>query len=117
MKIAYINIFVSDLDRAINFYQNILGLTLNMSEENFGYASFNAGPISLGLAVPEFDQRHLIGGHTGIGLAVSDLNKEYQALRKQEVKFSMPPTKQPWGGFMALLEDPDSNSFYLDQIE
>jgi predicted enzyme related to lactoylglutathione lyase len=28
----------------------------------------------------------------------------------------MEPTRQPWGGYMALLEDPDGNRFYLDQV-
>jgi predicted enzyme related to lactoylglutathione lyase len=28
----------------------------------------------------------------------------------------MPPTDQPWGGFMATFADPDGNVFYLDQL-
>ena len=28
----------------------------------------------------------------------------------------MPPTQQPWGGFMAMFTDPDGNVFYLDQL-
>jgi predicted enzyme related to lactoylglutathione lyase len=28
----------------------------------------------------------------------------------------MAPTKQPWGGFMAMFVDPDGNVFYLDQL-
>jgi len=27
----------------------------------------------------------------------------------------MPPTRQPWGGVMALVADPDGNVFYVDQ--
>jgi hypothetical protein len=29
----------------------------------------------------------------------------------------MPPTRQPWGGFMALAADPDDNLLYVDQID
>jgi len=28
----------------------------------------------------------------------------------------MKPSKQPWGGFMAMFADPDGNTFYLDEI-
>jgi predicted enzyme related to lactoylglutathione lyase len=27
----------------------------------------------------------------------------------------MAPSKQPWGGYMAMFADPDGNIFYLDQ--
>lgn len=29
---------------------------------------------------------------------------------------TMPPSKQPWGGYMALFADPDGNIFYLDSV-
>jgi len=57
----------------------------------------------------------LIGRHTGVGLEVTDLEKEHNRLTALEVRFTMPPTRQPWGGFMALIADPDGNVLYLDQ--
>jgi len=36
-------------------------------------------------------------------------------LIKNGVEFTMTPTHQPWGGFMAMFKDPDGNTFYLDQ--
>jgi len=71
--------------------------------------------VKLGLAVPQPNQQQLIGGHSGIGLAVADLDDCYRSLLALEVIFTMEPTRQPWGGYMAILEDPDGNSFYLDQ--
>ena len=50
MHIAYANVFVSDLDRSVAFFRDVLGLEL--ADGAHGYASFDAGPISLGLAVP-----------------------------------------------------------------
>jgi predicted enzyme related to lactoylglutathione lyase len=29
----------------------------------------------------------------------------------------MSPSKQPWGGYMALFADPDGNIFYLDSVQ
>lgn len=116
MQIAYVNVFVSQLDRALQFYADTLGLELEHSSPEHGYASLSAGPIRLGLAVPASDQRDLIGRHTGVGLAVIDLEAECARLRDRGVSFPMAPSRQPWGGFMALIADPDSNVLYLDEV-
>jgi predicted enzyme related to lactoylglutathione lyase len=116
MDIAYVNVYVSDLDRAVAFYEGILGLEKQFADAEFGYASFAAGPVHLGLAVAGEGQEALIGRHTGVGFSTSDLEADYAALSGQGVHFSMLPEKQPWGGFMALLDDPDGNVFYLDQV-
>ena len=116
MKIAYVNVFVSDLARAIQFYDGHVGLSLQCSSPEHGYASFSAGSVRLGIAVPGPDQQELIGRHTGVALEVADLEAEHARLSALGVTFTMPPTRQPWGGFMALVADPDGNVFYLDQI-
>ncbi len=116
MQVSYINVFVSNLTRAIDFYQGHLGLGLEFSSAEHGYASFSAGAVRLGIAVPGPDQEALVGRHTGVGLAVSDLEAEHARLEALGVNFTMPPTRQPWGGFMALVSDPDGNIFYLDQV-
>mgnify|MGYP000928136420 CR=1 FL=1 len=116
MQVAYVNVFVNDLDRAVAFYRDALGLTLEFSSEAHGYASFAAGPVRLGLALPGADQAGLVGRHTGVGLQVDDLEAEHARLSGLGVRFTMPPTRQPWGGFMALIADPDGNVFYLDQV-
>jgi predicted enzyme related to lactoylglutathione lyase len=116
MEIAYVNVFVADLKNAVAFYEGQLGLRLEHSAEEHGYASFSAGPVRLGLAVAGADQAELVGRHTGVGFAVSDLKAEHARLTELGVVFSMPPTRQPWGGFMALFTDPDLNIYYLDEV-
>lgn len=116
MRIAYVNLFVSELARAVEFYETKLGLVLEFAETEHGYASFSAGAVRLGLARAGVDQQDLIGRHTGIGLAVDDLKAEYARLKTLGVRFTMAPTKQPWGGFMALVADPDGNLLYLDEV-
>lgn len=116
MQIAYVNVFVSDLERAIAFYEGTLGLELKHKAPEHGYASLRAGPVALGLAVAGADQQELVGRHTGVGLAVSDLEAEHARLAAGGATFSMPPTRQPWGGFMALVADPDGNVLYLDEV-
>ena len=116
MQMSYVNVFVSDLSRAVQFYQGNLGLSLQFSSPEHGYASFSAGGLRLGIAVPGPDQKELVGRHTGVGMEVADLEAEHARLSELGVNFTMPPTRQPWGGFMALVADPDGNVFYLDQI-
>jgi predicted enzyme related to lactoylglutathione lyase len=116
MQISYVNVFVRDLSRAIGFYQGTLGLPLQFASPEHGYASFAIGSLRLGIAVPGADQPELVGRHTGIGLDVADLEAEHTRLSERGVHFAMPPTRQPWGGFMALMCDPDGNVFYLDQV-
>lgn len=116
MKIAYVNVFVSDLTRALAFYQGALGLELEFTAPEHGYASLSAGPVRLGLAVPGVGQENLVGRHTGVGFDVANLEAEHTRLSGLGVEFSMPPSRQPWGGFMALVLDPDGNVFYLDEI-
>ncbi|MBM3717916.1 MAG: VOC family protein [Actinobacteria bacterium] len=115
MQIGYVNVFVSDLERAISFYRDKLKLSLQFSSPDHGYASFSAGTVRLGIALPGADHANLLGRHTGIGLVVADLDAEFARLTSLGVQFPMPPTRQPWGGVMALVADPDGNVFYVDQ--
>lgn len=117
MQITYVNVFVSDLERSIDFFESLLGFERKLVTEEHGYASFASGPVSLGLAVAGPDQSELVGRHTGVGIAVKDLESEHRRLAGRGVAFPMPPTRQPWGGFMALMADPDGNVFYLDEVE
>lgn len=110
---GYVNIFVSDFDRALAFYQQTLGLPLIFADEEFHYASFATPGAQL--AIVQTDQSNLIGRHTGVGLTVSNLDDAYRELHDR-VEFTVKPEKQPWGGYMAIISDPDSNLFYLDQF-
>jgi len=112
LKVGYVNVFVSDFERAQAFYGDTLGLPLNHADAAFGYASFQAGPVSLGIA--HTDDAALRGRHTGVGFLCDDIDKVYAALTAKGVTFEMPPTQQPWGGVLALFRDPDGNVFYLD---
>ena len=118
-RLWYVNVFVTDLKRAVDFYQRILGLPLQFQEEQFGYASFAPEGIRLGIARVDPKAREsagMAGRHTGIGFGVPDLDAAHRELAAKGVRFTMAPTKQPWGGYMAMFADPDGNVFYLDQL-
>ncbi len=114
MRLGYVNVNVSDFDRAVAFYRDALALPLNFADEKFGYASFDTGQAQLAVIKTE-EQVELIGRHTGIGLMVDDVDAAHKDLVGRGVSFTMQPSKQPWGGYMAMFQDPDGNIFYLDQ--
>jgi MOSC domain-containing protein YiiM/predicted enzyme related to lactoylglutathione lyase len=119
MRIGYVNLYVTDLERSLAFFRDTLGTPVHFADEKFGYASLDTGAVRMGLAridPADEDQRALVGRQTGIGFAVADLAKAHASLAAQGVAFPMKPAKQPWGGFMAMFEDPDGNVFYLDEI-
>lgn len=118
MDIGYVNVHVSDFARAVAFFEDTLGLEKQTEEAAFGYASFRAGPVHLGIAEvkPDDPAASTVGQHTGIGFMVEDAMATYEELNAKGVKFTMVPVKQPWGGFMGLFADPDGNEYYLDQI-
>ena len=112
MQIGYVNVFVSDIHQTVEFFSSKVGLTVQTSDSDHGYASFSAGPISFGVA--QTDDPNLVGRHTGVGFMTEDIDAEYQRLVAAGVNFEMPPTAQPWGGTLALFLDPDGNVYYLD---
>jgi len=103
---AHITINVSDVRKAISFYQDILGL------EKIGewpsYAQFDIAGVGLGLerrAKPE------------ICLLVDDVDKAYADLRDKGVKFVSEPKDQPWGVRAATFLDPDGNMLVIESFE
>jgi predicted enzyme related to lactoylglutathione lyase len=114
----YVNVFVSDFDRALAFYRNTLGLKVLVEDTDFGYESFDTNGAGFAIAAvdPASEQAALVGRHTGIGWGVPSVDESYEALAAAGARFSAPPARQPWGGYMALLEDPDGNVFYLDEF-
>lgn len=117
-QLWYVNVFVGDFDAAVSFYRDTLGLKLNFKEDEHGYASFDTGAVGFAIArvAPDADNyKSLVGRLTGVGLSVQSLDDEHKRLASMGVDFSMPPTKQPWGGYMAMMKDPDGNELYLDQ--
>lgn len=114
LALGYVNLGVRDFARAVAFYRDTLGLSLKFADEAFKYAAFDAGTISFAVVGSEAvrDSDH----HTGIGFCVADVDAAHIALAAKGVRFTMPPSKQPWGGYMAMFADPDGNVFYLDRL-
>ena len=115
-KVGWVVVYVSDMDRAVRFYADTLGMGVRNRSSEFPefvelategtILSLNSGPEAKGL----------IGRPTGITLTLSDMEGTYSSLSEQGVRFSGSPTKQPWGGVMTSLFDPDGNEISLLEI-
>ena len=117
-QLWYVNVFSGNFDASVSFYRDVLGLPLRFQDQEHGYAAFDTGRVgfSVALVSPDADNyASLVGRFTGIGLSVDDLDSEYERLNSLGVAFSMTPSQQPWGGYMAIIKDPDGNELYLDQ--
>ena len=106
-----IAIFVHDIDRAVEFYRDTLGLPMT-KHGSFG-AEFLEGDTHVGVHPAVHPQaKALVGRHTGITLFVPDLLHYCGVLHDRGVRFLTEPTQQAWG-IMAMISDPDWNVLAL----
>jgi methylmalonyl-CoA/ethylmalonyl-CoA epimerase len=105
---------VHDLERAIGFYRDTLGIPF-MFQAPPGMAFFQCGPISLLLGPAE----HAADDHPGSVLyfQVDDIDAVHRALRDKGVAFRdaphlvhRMPGKELW---LAFFQDPDENPLAL----
>lgn len=100
MKLNYVIEFVTDMDRAVKFYSDALGLPLKFQSP--GWSEFSTGETSLALH-PASEKNP--AGSIELGFSVANLGKFHQEMIAKGVQFSMPPTKQNFGGILAQFVD------------
>ena len=115
-QIHSVAVFVNDLDRAVAFYRDTLGLAVN-KQGSFG-AEFLEMPPHLGVhpaAHPE--AKAMVGRHTGVTFHVPGLLHCCGELHAKGVRFVSEPTQMSWG-VMAMIADPEGNIYALweDQL-
>jgi predicted enzyme related to lactoylglutathione lyase len=104
--------WVSDLDRAVKFYQDIVGLTL-VFREGSTWAEFDAGPVRLALHGAVEGQAAAPGG-AAAAFGVDDLDEARMSLEAKGVEFDHQGEVEGYGRF-ALFRDPDGNLVALIQ--
>ena len=115
--IGYITLGVVDFERSVAFFRDVIGFPLLFSDEKFKFARFQSGGTLFSVVGGAGKERESKGDvHAGIAICVPDVDAAYRELAAKGVRFTMKPSKQPWGGYMALFADPDGNIFYLDTL-
>jgi lactoylglutathione lyase len=117
---GYLNVlFVADLARARDFYQNVMGLEFAFSSGEGVDAYFKIGADGLMLIAHEIaddlisaadvDHAAARGARFVMATDVGDVDAAYQELRAKGVEFLRAPEDRPWGLRCAHFKDPDGN--------
>jgi catechol 2,3-dioxygenase-like lactoylglutathione lyase family enzyme len=113
-------IYVSDMERAVTFYTETLGLKL-LEREDDDWASIDAGDgLVLGLQPTAGNGERAGGsGSMSIGFNVIEPLEEVVAkLEDRGVRFRGPIQSQPEAPIrLAFFGDPDGNALYLCELE
>ena len=118
-KIFYTTMLVSDQDRALDFYTNVLGLEQRVDNPTPDGLRF----LTVGVDGQDF-QLVLWPGTPGQAqptqgrvpatctIETDDLRKEYEALESRGVEFKTDVLEFPWG-YVAQFQDPDGNRLQI----
>lgn len=108
--VGQIHISVSDIDRAIRFYRDVLGLALLFEVPGQSMAFFDCGGVRLYIAKPS-DPKYR--ANSFLYYRVDDIDAAYRDLVKKGVAFLSEPrmihrtdASELW---MAGFQDPDGN--------
>jgi predicted enzyme related to lactoylglutathione lyase len=102
--------WVTDMDRAVAFYRDALGLEVRMRHDD-RWAELDAGTIRIGLH-GAIDGRPTTQGGTAVFL-VEDLDSATAALRERGVVFDDHLGEVPGYARYASFADPDGNAMQL----
>jgi predicted enzyme related to lactoylglutathione lyase len=118
-EVFYTTMLVSDQDRALDFYTNVLGFEQRVDNPTPDGLRF----VTVGIDGQDF-QLVLWPGTPGQAqptqgrippactIETDDLRKEYEALTSRGVKFETDVLEFPWG-YVAQFDDPDGNRLQL----
>jgi catechol 2,3-dioxygenase-like lactoylglutathione lyase family enzyme len=114
--IKFIAVPVSDQDRALEFYTNVLGFRV-VTDQPFSptqrWIELGVGRSTTGVTLftpPGYENR--IGTYTGISFTSDDVMATWKELVAKGVKFTKDPVQAAWGT-SAVFVDPDGNQFVL----
>ena len=116
MKLYAFRVFVKDWDTACQFYEHTLALPLRFKDESLGWAEFDVGGPCLGVErvdADDADAAAMVGRFLGVSLRVDDIYATFDRLQAKGVTFDAPPERQPWGGVLVHLRDPEDNVLTL----
>jgi catechol 2,3-dioxygenase-like lactoylglutathione lyase family enzyme len=117
MRIGFVTVFVTDLEKSLRFYTETLGMELDYTDGK-NWAQFKSGE-DISLAIERCSPDHvaagsrLVGRFVGVTLMIDDVVETFERLRAKGVEFTGRPEKQHWGGTLAHFEDLDGNVLTL----
>jgi predicted enzyme related to lactoylglutathione lyase len=118
-EVFYTSVLVSDQERALDFYTNVLGLEQRVDNPTPDGPRF----ITVGVKGQDFmlvlwpgtpGRAEKAQGRTppSVTIETDDLRKTYEELKSRGVEFDTEVLEFPWG-YVAQFEDPDGNRLQL----
>jgi lactoylglutathione lyase len=99
-SLRYVIEFVADMDRAIHFYRDTLGLPVRF--ESPEWSELSTGDVTLALHRSSEENP---AGTLQLGFTAADLPAACQQLVERGVRFTQPPTPAGFGGMLAEFLD------------
>jgi catechol 2,3-dioxygenase-like lactoylglutathione lyase family enzyme len=104
---------VRDLDRALEFYTEALGLELRRRDGEWAELG-PTGPLGkIALYVPRKEDPRQPGGPSGVVFSCDSMYDLHRVLVDEGVVFRLKPERQPWGGLLAVFLDQDGNELMV----
>jgi predicted enzyme related to lactoylglutathione lyase len=108
-------ITVSDLERALTFYHEVLGLPIALDGRVFNHIEVGPPEPLAKIGIESIGKQSKRKRITGIVLDTDDIYALYERLTKKGVIFTLKPIKMVWGGIVANFLDPDKNELQVVQ--
>jgi catechol 2,3-dioxygenase-like lactoylglutathione lyase family enzyme len=116
MPISLISVPVSDQDRALTFYRDVLGFELetdNTMQPEMRWIMLKPADGGASITLTTWFDTMPPGSRKGTVWSVADLSATMAILAERGLAMSAIET-QPWGSF-TMFDDPDGNGWVLQQ--
>ncbi|SRR4030042_1550757 len=122
LKVGPIQIFVSDTEKAKDWYKKILGMKLVKEYQDFKCILMKFGKTEFDIGVPNTSwgqgwDKVKVGGRTAIFFESESIEEDWEELKRRGVKIVEELSKRPWGEMKAVFTDPDGNEFNIVEAE
>ena len=115
-RVWTVGIPVSNFDKALAFYRDLLGFKVQVDARVFNWMELGPDEPLCKVGLFEYKEGYRKpGASTGIVLDTDDIHEFHRRLSSKGVRFTLPPEKQVWGGMQANFEDFDGNKLEVVQ--
>ncbi len=114
-EIGFVAIPVTDMERARDFYEGVLGLKVAEEMMSGKWVEYAVGDHTLAIANVSDTWRPSDQG-TGAALEVEDFDDAIMRLKERDVRFAAEPFETPCC-HMAVIQDPDGNKLIIHKLK
>ena len=114
-NIAFVGIPVTDIERARDFYERVLGLAVTDEMMSGKWIEYTIGDNTLAIANVGEQWKPSDQG-TGAALEVENFDEAIDQLKREGIRFAAEPFETPCC-HMAVVQDPDGNKIIIHKLK